>query len=640
MKIQQSYAKPLMWLSALLMTAVVAGCGGGGKDPILGGSVTAVLGPMVTSTTPLARTPMVTGVAVNSKVTATFSKEMAPATITDSTFTLACPAASAVTGTVSYAESSRIATFSPAANLPVDTTCVATVTTGAKDLAGNPLATNFIWSFKTGLTSDTTAPQLLNTSAVNGATNLPVNRDSTATFTEPMEASTLINPPAYTVKETVSGNPVAGAVTYSGNTATFDPVSDLKPGTQYTSTISANATDLAGNALTSGMTPNPWVWTTAALPGPVADNTPPTLILTNPADLATNVPVSSIINATFSEEIRQSTMIVANYTVKETVSGNNVPGTVAYDVQNDIATFNPSNDLSPDTNYTVTVSNNATDLAGNALVVPAVGGLPKPNPWKFTTAAAPVTPPALAISLGRAASFGIASRAGLTSTGVTKINGDVALHPLANCQDATGNAGAGRSCLFKTYPTDGSTTGMTVNGSIYFADDPFDAGITALAVTNDLTAAWVEGKAKVPTMPTVAGNQLSSATPYLAGVYHNPTLTMAAGGVATLDAQGDQNAVFIFQVDSSFTDSGTLLLPSQIVLRNGAQARNVWFVIGLDVTIGSGTTWNGNILAGNTVTINDGSSVLGRVLGGAAGAGAVSLTGAASPSVTTITVPQ
>ena len=59
-----------------------------------------------------------------------------------------------------------------------------------------------------------------------------------------------------------------------------------------------------------------------------------------------------------------------------------------------------------------------------------------------------------------------------------------------------------------------------------------------------------------------------------------------------------------------------------------------------DLTVGSGTTWNGNILANRTATVLDGSTVNGRVLGGASGAGAITLTGAASPSVTTITVPQ
>jgi hypothetical protein len=216
------------------------------------------------------------------------------------------------------------------------------------------------------------------------------------------------------------------------------------------------------------------------------------------------------------------------------------------------------------------------------------------------------------------------------------VNGDVALHPTPTCTDSTGNAGASQTCLVQVYS---SPTGLTVNGKIYWAGDPFDNGGTANSVTNDLQIAWNEGKNKVPTKPTVAGDQMALKT-FNPGVYHNANLGLSAGGVATLDALNDANGVFIFQVDASFTDSGTLLLPSRIDLINGAKARNVWFVVGSAITIGSGTTWNGNILAGGTVTINSGSTVTGRALGGAAGAGAVTLTGAASPSVTTVTVPQ
>ena len=248
---------------------------------------------------------------------------------------------------------------------------------------------------------------------------------------------------------------------------------------------------------------------------------------------------------------------------------------------------------------------------------------------------APSSP--LAINLRSAVTFGISSRAGLTSTGVTVVNGDVALSPTATCTDSTGNAGASETCLVKTHS---SPTGMTVNGSIYFAGDPFDNGVTANAVMNDLNSAWVEGKNKVDTQGAIAADQLAGKT-FIPGVYHNAALGLSAGGVATLDAQNDANAVFIFKVDSSLVDSGTLANKSRIDLVNGAQARNVWFVVGLDLTIGSGTTWNGNILAGRTATVNDGSTVNGRVLAGASVVtGAVTLTGAASPSVTTITVPQ
>ena len=180
---------------------------------------------------------------------------------------------------------------------------------------------------------------------------------------------------------------------------------------------------------------------------------------------------------------------------------------------------------------------------------------------------------------------------------------------------------------------------MTVNGSIYWAGDPYDNGGTANSVTNDLNVAWTEGRNKVDTQGAIAADEIGGKT-FIPGVYHNAALGLAAGGAAILDAQNDANAIFIFKVDSSFVDSGILGNESRIDLINGAQARNVWFVTGLDITIGSGTKWNGNILAGRTATINDSSTVNGRVLGGASGAGAITLTGAAAPSVITITVPQ
>ena len=572
-----------------------------------------------------------TAVALNRKVNVAFSEAMDPLTMTAVTFKVTAPGGTPVAGAVSYIGTT--ATFTPSSNFVANTIFTGTITTGAKDLAGNALAMDYIWTFTTGLTADTTVPTVISTIPLNLATGVATNSDVTATFSESMDPLT-ITTATFTMKETVSGNNVPGTVVYAdgSKTATFNPLSDLAFSINYTATIKGGiggVKDLAGNALAADKI---WSFTTGAAP----DTAAPTVTITNPADLAIGVAINSAVNATFNEAMDPLTMITANFTVKETASGNNVSGTVSYDVQNNIATFAPLVNLTADTDYTVTVTNGAKDLAGNALVVPAVGGLPKPNPWTFRTAPAAVPPVPLAINLRGAASFGIASRAGLTSTGVTVVNGDVALYPLATCTDSTGNAGASQTCLVKTYS---SPTGMTVNGSIYFAGDPYDNGGTANSVTNDLQIAWNEGKNKVDTQGAIAADELGGKI-FIPGVYHNAALGLAAGGVATIDAQNDANAIFIFKVDSSFVDSGTLLLPSRIDLVNGAQARNVWFVTGLDITIGSGTTWNGNILAGRTATVLDGSTVNGRVLGGASGAGAITLTGAASPSVTTISVPE
>ena len=356
----------------------------------------------------------------------------------------------------------------------------------------------------------------------------------------------------------------------------------------------------------------------------------PRVVSTNPVDGASNLCIPAGIEATFDRQMDPLTMVAANFLV--TAPGpTQVNGMVAYDFPTRTAIFKPQSPLLGSTTYTATVTTGARDPAGNPLATSKV--------WMFTTNTNPCVQP---INLRGIATYGIASRAGLTSTGVTVVNGDVALYPNPACTDATGGpAGSARvgGCAVHTLPP--SATGLTVNGSIFYFGDPFDNGGTANSVVNDLNIAWSEGASRVPTQPLVAASELGGKT-LVPGVYHNANLGLMAGGVVVMDAQNDPNAEFIFQVDTDLTDSGTLLLPSRIDLSNGAQAKNIWFVVGRDITIGHGTKWNGTILAGRTATINDGSTINGRVLAGADKSlptGALTLVGAAAPSVTTITLP-
>jgi len=571
-----------------------------------------VTAPTVLSNTPLAGA---TGVVTSVQPTVTFSEPMATASVSASTFTLA-RGGTAVPGGVSLNVAGTTATLAPTSALATNTLYTATVSVGATDVAGNPLAAVHTWSFTTAVAADIIAPTVVSNTPPTGAVNVLTSVHPTATFSEPMALAT-INTNTIKLAVALGNTAVPGAVSLdlAGTTATFTPTAALATNTLYTATVTTGATDLASNPLAVAHT---WSFTTAALA------LAPVVTVTNPLNLASNVLVSVHPTATFSKPMNGATITGTTYTLKQGAAS--VSGNVTFDVLTDTATFTPSAALATNTLYTATVTTGVQDTTAIALASDYV--------WTFTTESA-IVPPPLAINLGAAASFGIAAREGLTTTGVTVINGDVALYPLAGCTDATGNSGASQTCLVKTYV---STTGMTVNGSIYWAGDPFDNGATALQVTTDLNAAWVEGGAKVDTKGPVVGDQMALQT-FTPGVYHNANLGLAAGGTTTLDALGDANAVFVFKVDSDFVDSGTLLLPSTIVLLGNAQARNVWFVAGRDITIGSGTHWNGNILAGRTATVKDGSTVLGRVLAGASGAGAITLTGAASPSVTTITVP-
>jgi mono/diheme cytochrome c family protein len=131
----------LVWLSAAMTGALLAGCSSGGHN-----TANTLGSPLVMSVLPAnASTTAVNTTAVS----ATFDRAMDPATLGAGSFTLGCPAGSPVSGTISYADASRTVSFKPSAMLPADTTCTATITTGAKDTMGVALANNFTWTFST-----------------------------------------------------------------------------------------------------------------------------------------------------------------------------------------------------------------------------------------------------------------------------------------------------------------------------------------------------------------------------------------------------------------------------------------------------------------------------------------------------------
>jgi hypothetical protein len=101
-----------------------------------------------------------------------------------------------------------------------------------------------------------------------------------------------------------------------------------------------------------------------------------------------------------------------------------------------------------------------------------------------------------------------------------------------------------------------------------------------------------------------------------AGVYCT-AIGINVTGVLTLDGGGDPNANFVFQAGSSLTTAGN------IVLQNGAQAKNVYWQVGSSATLGSGSQFQGNILALASIDMVAGANLTGRAL---ARNGSVSLT--------------
>jgi len=300
--------------------------------------------------------------ATGTNLSAVFSETMNPGTITSSTFTLKQGSVS-IPGTVTCSGTTAI--FVPAAALTGNTLYTGTITAGVKDLAGNSLATSYIWSFKTAAVIDVTAPVVSSVLPANAATAASTTTKASVTFSEAMNAAT-INSSSFTLKQGSAA--IAGTVAYSGLSASFTPSASLTAGTVYTATITTTATDAAGNALASNYT---WSFTTAA----VADVTPPTVLSSVPVSGAISVSASSKVTSTFSETMDATTLTNSTFTLKQGTTS--IAGTVSY--TGTTATFSPSVTLTGNTAYTATVTTGVKDLSGNALAAN--------YSWSFTTVA-------------------------------------------------------------------------------------------------------------------------------------------------------------------------------------------------------------------------------------------------------------
>ncbi|HXE98097.1 MAG TPA: Ig-like domain-containing protein [Dongiaceae bacterium] len=547
------------------------------------GAAADLTAPTVSLTSP---TDTAIAVPTNRIVHIGFSEVMDTLSLNSATITMRETVSTTnVPGTVTSVGTS--ATFSSNAPLFANTKYSVTILSGndgVKDLAGNAMASNFVFTFTTGAVTDTTKPTVIRTINANGATGVSINTKVGATFSEVMDASTITSG-SFTFKLNQGAIPVPGLVTYSGVDAVFTPATPLTANTTYTATITTAAKDLAGNPLAGNQALPPaasnyvWSFTTGA----AADTAKPTVVSTNPANLATGVAVNSSVNATFSKAMDPLTISTATFTVA------GVTGTVTYDAASKIATFAHAANLAANTTYTATITTGAADLANNALATDYV--------WSFTTANVIVPPPAALINLGSAGTFGIMATSAITNTGAaTRINGDVSLDP-------------------------GTSNGLLpvqVNGTIHINDT-----VSAQARI-DLLAAYNSAKALAPGV-TVPGGMDLGAFPNggLPGVLPPGTYTsgstMLISTPLTLDGKGDANASWVFQIGSSLTSTNS------VTLINGAQAKNVYWVPTASATVGVGTIFNGNIIAGVSATGQTGAVINGRILAGATNPGTIAL---------------
>jgi hypothetical protein len=199
------------------------------------------------------------------------------------------------------------------------------------------------------------------------------------------------------------------------------------------------------------------------------------------------------------------------------------------------------------------------------------------------------------VDLGTADDFAVLAGTAVTNVPTSAITGDVGLSPAAGSNYA-------------------GLTDAEVDGTIYAVDGTGPAGSVnnpGLLTTakGDLVTAYNDAAGR--TVTSTIGSGLGGVT-LTEGVYDSAagTFALGVGTTLTLNGQGNADAVWIFQMATTLTTGSG----STILLTNGAQACNVFWQVGSSATLGTNSTFVGNILALTSITLTTGAEVEGSML--------------------------
>jgi hypothetical protein len=303
----------------------------------------------------------------------------------------------------------------------------------------------------------------------------------------------------------------------------------------------------------------------------------------SPAKNATNVALSKVISANFSETMDVNTFNNQTFTLKQ--GSNSIIGTVAY--SGITATFTPAVPLSPNVVYTVNITTAVKNAAGKAMAQNVT--------WNFTTG---INIAGLSsVPLGAAGNYVILAKTAINNIPTSAITGDMGLSPAATSYitglalvDATGYA-----------------TSDQVTGRVYASDMAVPTPINLTTAVSNMTTAYNDAKGRTsPDFTELGAGNIGSKT-LVPGVY-KWTSTVTAPNSFVIS--GSSSDVWIFQISGNLTVGSGV----NIILSGGAKAENIFWQVAGETTLGTNSNFKGIILSMTGITFKTGAVFTGRAL--------------------------
>jgi len=304
---------------------------------------------------------------------------------------------------------------------------------------------------------------------------------------------------------------------------------------------------------------------------------------TDPLNNVTGVARNKELTITFSEAMDPTTINATTFTLMQGTTP--VSGTVSY--SGNTAKFTPTNALSAGTSYTATVTTGVKSLSGTPLAANSV--------WSFTTGGSTVA--LSAVNLGTSINYVILAKSAINNSAISAVTGDLGLSPAATSY-VTG---------FALTNATGYATASQITGKIYAADmaAPTPINLTT-AVSNMITAYNDAAGRQFPDFLELGTGNIGGKT-LVPGLY-KWTNTVTLPSAVTIS--GSATDVWIFQIAGNLTSGNAVA----ITLSGGALAKNIFWQVAGQVTLGTTSHFEGIILSMTGITFQTGSSLNGRAL--------------------------